>query len=352
MAHSLQLKKAIAITVFFFSFLSLTSWSQDMNSPVGYMSHLNEKARNVTKTYLNYLSAVSHGKSARKVEKLREKVLNTIEDAKFAITGTPPFKGDKTLRDASATYMKTCYSVFNEDYGKIVNLEEIAEQSYDAMEAYLLAQQKATEKLNEANKKNEEMVKEFAAKNNIQLIESQDELSLKAEQSSKVLEYYNKIFLIFFKSSKQDAYLTEAINASNLNAIEQNKNALQKYATEGLQQLEGIKAFNSDLTVVTACKKLLLFYKEMCETKLQTVTDFLLLKENFDKMQKTFNQSNASQHTQAEVDKYNKSVNEFNKSVNTYNKVNNELNKERQNLINQWNSTVSRFMDVHIPYSK
>jgi predicted DNA-binding protein len=352
MTQSLPLKRAIAFTVLFFSFFALTARSQDMNSPVGYMSYMSDKARNVTKTYLNYLSAVSHGKSARKVEKLREKVLNTIEDAKFAITGTPPFKGDKTLRDASATYMKICFSVFNEDYSKIVNLEEIAEQSYDAMEAYLLAQQKANEKLNEASKKNEEMVKQFAAKNNIQLIESQDELSIKAEQASKVMDYYNTVFLIFFKSSKQDTYLTEAINAGNLNAAEQSKNALLKYSVEGLQQLEGIKAFDSDLTMVTACKKTLLFYKEMCEKKIQTITDFLLLKENFEKAQKAMNQSSASKRTQADVDKYNKTVNEFNKSVSLYNKTNNELNKERQTLINQWNSTVDRFMDVHIPYSK
>lgn len=220
------------------------------------------------------------------------------------------------------------------------------------MEAYLLAQQKANEKLNEANKKNQEIVKQFAAQNNIQLIDSQDELSLKSEKSSKVMEYYNTVFLIFFKSSKQDMYLTEAINAGNLNAAEQSKNALLKYATEGLQQLEGIKAFDSDLTVVTACKKTLLFYKEMCEKKIQTITDFLLLKENFEKAQKAMNQTSASQRSQADVDKYNKSVNEFNKSVSLYNKTNNELNKERQTLISQWNSTVDRFMDVHIPYSK
>jgi len=47
----------------------------------------------------------------------------------------PPWKGDRSYRNSSVAYLKLVYHVFNEDYGKILNLEEIAEQSYDAMEA-------------------------------------------------------------------------------------------------------------------------------------------------------------------------------------------------------------------------
>src|SRR5215212_5175826 len=97
------------------------SIAQDLQDPGKYMSYIDEKKVMVTKTNLNYLSAVSHGKSARKVEKLREKVLNTIYDTRIEISGVPPFKGDKTLRDATVAFLKKCYSVFNEDYGKIVN---------------------------------------------------------------------------------------------------------------------------------------------------------------------------------------------------------------------------------------
>ena len=50
-------------------------------------------------------------------------------------------------------YIKFCYNVFNDDYAKIVNLEDIAEQSYDEMQAYLLLQEKTNEKINEANDK-------------------------------------------------------------------------------------------------------------------------------------------------------------------------------------------------------
>lgn len=340
--------------LFLFSFLMFCSRSigQDLQDPGKYMSYVDDKKVNVTKTYLNYLSAVSHGKSARKVEKLREKVLNTIYDTRIEISGVPPFKGDKTLRDATVAFLKKCYSVFNEDYGKIVNMEEIAEQSYDAMEAYILAQQKASEKLDEAAEETKLVEKQFAASHNVNLVEGKDELSLKSEQSGKVLSYYNTLFLIFFKSNWQDKHLTDAINASNLNAIEQNKNALQKYSTEGLQALQGIDAFQSDLTVVTACKKILNFYKEMCESRMQSITDFLLANENFKKQKKQFDAIPAAKRTQADVDNFNKTVKEVNGLADAYNKSNKQINSEREALLDQWEKAVNRFMDVHIPYSR
>ena len=71
--------------------------------------------------------------------------------AKNNIAKMPDFEGDKSLRDSTVSYLSLCYNVLNEDYSKILDLEEIAEQSFDLMEAYLLAQQKAGEKLDEAS---------------------------------------------------------------------------------------------------------------------------------------------------------------------------------------------------------
>lgn len=328
------------------------SHAQDMSNPGDYMSFINNKEREVTQTYLSYLSAVSHGKSARKVEKLREKVVNTIFNTRMEISGTPPFKGDRTLKDASVAHLKLVYSVFNEDYAKIVNMEEIAEQSYDAMEAYMLAQQKAGEKLVESNQVRQGVGRQFAQKFNVNLIESKDELGVKAEKSDRVMDYYNKVYLIFFKSFKQDAYLTDAVNAANVNAMEQNRNALLKYADAGLQVLDTTTAFDSDPTLVTACKKLLLFYKDMAANKVQPITDFVLLNENMKKMKKTLEAMPAARRTQADIDSYNKAVKEINQALTAFNKTNNELNKERAALVNGWNSAVDKFLDRHIPYSK
>ena len=135
------------------------------------MEHIGKANQALTEKYLVYLSGMSHGKSARKVEKRRLEVVNAISDTRYNIMGMPPYKGDRTLKDTTVAYLKILNSVFNEDYGKIVNMEEIAEQSYDLMEAYMLAQEKANEKLQQASVRQGEMQKQFAEKHNINLIE-------------------------------------------------------------------------------------------------------------------------------------------------------------------------------------
>jgi hypothetical protein len=330
---------------------ALKSIAQDLSNAGSYMTYIGDKEREVTKKYLNYVSAASHGKSLRKVDKLREQLINTIYETRIAVQGVPPFKGDKSLREASVTYLQLSYRVFNEDYGKIVNMEEIAEQSYDAMEAYLMAQKLATEKLDEAGKKRNQTGKEFAAKNNINLVDLGDIMDQKVKTSTRVTDYYNKIYLLFFKSYRQESYLIEALNKGNIISIEQNKNSLLKYATDGLEKLDTMDAFDSDASLKAACQRALQFYKSEAGD-VTGMTDFLLKKESFDKLQKSFNSKPAAKRTQADVDEYNKSINEMNQAGNAYNKVNNEVNKKRTNILDGWNDTVKKYWDNHMPYAK
>ena len=351
MMYRVFMKRTMATALLLVTLLGAAK-AQDLSTPGAYMSYFNDKMQIVNQTYMNYLSAVAHGKSARKVEKLRVKVVELIFNTRNDVAGTPPFKGDRTLRDAAAAYFKTCYIVFNEDYAKIVNMEEIAEQSFDAMEAYMLAQEKANEKLSEASKKQNEEYKQFAQKNNIELRDSKDALDAKIEQSEKVNEYFRPFYLIFFKANKQDAYLTAAVNAGDINGVEQNRNALLTYANSGLEQLEGLKAFNSDASVHTACTKVMRFYKEMAETKVESISSFLLAEQKFQKTKKAFEAKPARQRTQADVDAFNKAVSDINKASTAYNKTNNEINKRRTEVLKLWEEAVTRFMDLHMPYAK
>jgi hypothetical protein len=349
--YCLFLKRTMVTTLLLFM-LSGAALAQDLSTPVSYMSYFNDKMQVVNQTYMNYLSAVSHGKSARKVEKLRVKVVELIFNTRNDVSGTPPYKGDRMLRDAAAAYFKTCYIVFNEDYAKIVNMEEIAEQSFDAMEAYMLAQEKANDKLEEAFKKQGEVYRQFAQKNNVELRESKDALEDKIEKANKVSEYYRPFYLVFFKANKQDVYLTEAINKGDINGVEQNRNALLNYATTGFDQLKGMEAFESDASVLAACKKVMLFYKDVAENKMEAITAFLLAQENFKKVKKEFDTKPAAKRTQADIDAYNKGIDVINKASTAYNKNNNEINKQRTEILKMWDGTVTRFMDVHMPYAK
>lgn len=344
MRHAMKFVLAALLVLSF----SYSSKAQSFENAAEYMDYISKANDALTQKYLTYLSAVSHGKSARKVEKRRQEVVNAINDTRFSIMGMPPYKGDKTLKDTTVSYLKILNYVFNDQYGKIVNMEEIAEQSYDAMEAYLLAQEKAQEKLEEASQKQHETQKQFAAKNQIKLIESENEVSAKMKVANKVIKHADEVYLIFFKCYKQEAYLVDAMNRKNLVSMEQNNNSLQKFAEEGLEKLKGIKGYNGDGSLIAACTDMMNFYKMEAE-KGTTVSDFYLKEENFAKLKKQFEAKPASKRTQQDIDQYNKAVNEVNEVMQNFNKTNNELNKLRTKALDNWEKAYKKYMDDHMP---
>src|SRR5688572_10815947 len=123
-------------------------YAQPSDGPVPHMDLFNALEEDLSKKYLSYMSEVAHGRRARKMEKRRTDLLNSVSQAINEGGKVRPYKGDASLRDAFKTYWTVLLSIFKEDYHKIVDMEEVAEQSYDAMEAYLLTQEKAKEKLN------------------------------------------------------------------------------------------------------------------------------------------------------------------------------------------------------------
>ena len=344
------LKKVLLLTVAT-ALIGSAAVAQSFENAGQYMDHIGKASEKLSTMYLSYLSAVGHNKSARKVEKRRQELINTIFNTRLEIQGMPPWKGDRTYKDTTVAYLKMLYNVFNEDFGKIVNMEEIAEQSYDAMEAYMLAQEKANEKLHEAAEKQQRTQKAFATKYEIKIIESTSELEQKSKQASELMKHYGEVYLIFFKAHKQEAYLMDAIDKKNLTAIEQNKNALQSIAEEGLEKLKRLRGYNNDPSLIVACREALQFFKEEAD-KVKYATDFMLKEESFGKMKKSFESKPAAQRSQTDVNEFNKGVNDINRAVNLFNNANNQMNKERQHAINNWNNTVKNYLDNYMPYQR
>jgi hypothetical protein len=291
--------------------LAIVAWSagsaQQVSPALAYMESISAEFKNVQKNTWDYTRAVAHNRSARKVENKRKELVATINTAIGKIKRLKPFEGDASYRDSCVSALTINKIVIEEDYAKIMVMEEIAEQSYDNMEAYLLAQQKADEILANSMNNSEAEERKFAASHNINLVESQDKVSKKLSQASRVYEYYNKVYLIFFKAYKQEAYMLEAALKGDVNAMEQNKNSLLKFATEGREQLKEIKSFDGDGSLKIVCQQMLDFYKEEAEKNYQPVIDFYLKKDGFEKQSAAMN-SKSKSHTKEEIDEYNKAV--------------------------------------------
>jgi hypothetical protein len=189
----------------------------------------------------------------------------------------------------------------------------------------------------------------FAEKHGVKMTEDKSALGKKLELAASAMHYNNRIYLMFFKAFKQEMYMLDAIQRSDLNAYEQNRNALSKIAVETLEVLDTTKNFRNDPSLKIACRKMMEFYKSEAGPKGEVFSEFFLKKENFERIKESVEAKNQSQRTKADIDNYNKAMEEFNLMVKKSNTLNQELNKNRSTLLNNWNQASQNFLGKHIP---
>ncbi|HXB09485.1 MAG TPA: hypothetical protein VNW04_20305 [Puia sp.] len=330
-------------------FFSSVAFSQDMDNPGTYMTALTKARGDMDAKYMAYMSAVAHGRRAKKVEKLRQEVLDNITESRYKTTDVPVYKGDNSLRQASIDYIKLIYIVFSEDYKKIVDVEELAEQSVDEMQAYLLLEDKVNQKLHEAYDNLDKAEKAFAAKYNVTLTAEESPLGQKLVTADKLNKHINAVYLCFFKCNWEDNQLVKAMNDKKVNDMEQARSALSSYVAEGLKGLDTIKPFEGDPSMIVSCRRALQFYQQEAEKEVPKLTDFYVKQEEFDKQKKAM-ESKGNSRTKEDVDAYNKAVKDINSAVNSFNQTNQKVNTSRATAVNDFNETQRKFADDHMPH--
>ncbi len=338
----------IALLVVFFSI----SLNAQQNKAVLYMQKINKVLNAIMVDTWDYTSEVAHGKNARLAEAKRKDLVRTSRFAIDRVSHMEPFEGNTQYRDSVISYLRINYIVLNEDYEKIMNMEEIAEQSYDKMEAYLLAQELADQKLDSASDRMEEQERIFAQANNINLIDTKDKLAKKLEKAGDVMKHYHAAYLVFFKPYKQEAYLLDGISRKDINAMEQNKNALAAVSAEGLEKLKTMSSYKSDKSLINAGKNALEFFQMEATTKIGNIVDFYMQEEKFEKIKTSLESKPQSERSSEEIKQYNDAVRDFNNRLNSYNKQNTALYNSRNGVLNDWDNSVRSFLDRHVPRYK
>jgi len=336
-----------------FTLCSTAGYSQIIENAGDYMTQISSARVEMDQKYMTYISAAAHSRRARKVEKLRGQTIESIANAKSNTIGLPKYKGDNTLRQASIDYIQICYRIFNDDYSTIVNMEEIAEQSVDQMQAYLLLEEKTSEKLEEASVNLENAEKEFAAKYSVILIDTKNELSDKMASAGFINRYCDHLYILFFKSNWEDGQLFNALNSHKINDAEQARNSLIHFSEEGLAALKSdtLKDFKGNSGLANGCRQALEFYLNMAKNNIPKLTDFYLKQENFDKIKKSL-EAKGNNRTKQDVDEYNKAVKDMNASVSSFNQLNQDLNMSRQEASRNWEEAERTFKDDLMPHYK
>ncbi|HVD99635.1 MAG TPA: hypothetical protein VNB90_15610 [Cytophagaceae bacterium] len=348
-----SLKKPLFFLLIFCFVMQSDLFAQNFENAGEYLSYINSVQSPIQQDYMSYASTVARGKSARKVESRRKEIIQSVSDAQNKVKAVGPYKGDKSYRDSTLKYLNMAYKVLNEDYSKIVNMEEVAEQSYDAMEAYYLAQDIAADKLGKAWTMVDTTFYLFAKKYNVTIQEGETtQLSRNVQKAADAMAYQRMLYLIFFKPFKQEVYMLDAINKKNLSGIEQNKNSLISLSDEALKKLDTTKAYKGDKSLINATREFQAFFKNECQNKISLASNLIIKEENYTKAKKAFEAKNPNDRKQADVDAYNTSVNEYNNAVNEYNTAFNSLNAQRTALLEKWNKTSQAFLDANVPKYK
>lgn len=341
---------SLNIFIALFLHLAFQSFAQKFEQAGEYLSYINTYHKPIQQDFMTYASAVARGKSARKVEKKRNEIIVSVSSAIKKLQVLPPFKGDKTYRDSTLKFLNLTYKILKEDYSKIIDMEAVAEQSYDAMEAYYLAQDLAGEKSEKAAAMTDTAFYIFANKHGVSINKTKSsELDEKVKKASAAMAYQRKIYLIFFKPYKQEAYMLDALAKKDLSGAEQNKNSLLSLAETAMKNLDTCKTFKNDRSLINVTKEFQTFFIDECKTKVSLSTDFILKEENFAKTKKVFEAISADSRTQADIDAFNKAVADYNKSVNISNVSNTNQTNKRNALLDKWNTTSQNFLDTHVP---
>lgn len=331
-------------------FLKGTLFAQEFKTPVDYLNFINKEQVIISKSTWKYTSAVAHSKSARRIDNTRKQLIKSIQNAKNKIGALKDgFKGDVEYKNQVIQYFDFCEKNLNEEYDKIINMQEVAEQSNDAMEAYLLARDLVNEKLDSENEKVQSSFKSFASKYKITLSDQESDLSKKIRASNEVFDYHTVLYLIFFKVNFTDMNLSSALAKKDLTSIEQNKNTLIQYADEGLEKLKKIEPFKGDASFINATKKILEYYNEQGLKYIPKVIAFEMFMDKFDNAKKTLESKKEKERTKEEVELYNNMVNQVNKEIESYNKENNLNFQSKGKAINFWNTVGDNFISKNVP---
>ena len=325
-----------------------TVTSQNFKDASDYLEFVGKEQQTVTKSTWKYTKAVAHSKSDRSIHGKRKALLKSVDKAIAKIKKANGF-GDDDFKTKVLRHLTFNKDLLNQDYAKIIDMKAVAEQSYDAMEAYILAQELADQKMEESQQEYESDLYAFANTHNINIVESDSDLGKKMKISNAVFEHYNDLYLTYFKVYINEIYLWDAVKSNDISAIQQNANALGIAAKEGLEILKTKDMYKNDTSIINATKTAFEFFIEESDVQIPKITEFLITNEDFETIKTTLEQTPERKRTKEQIDNYNKKVKDINKGVKHYNQVNADLNAQRQKVINGLNNTNANFLSKHIP---
>lgn len=341
------MKKTLIFVLFII--ISISTFSQDFQNPVDYLNYINTRQQNIEKEMWDYARTFAHSNRQGKIIRNRKQFIQSIQTAIDEISKMPAFKGKTDLRDSIVEHLKMYYNLVNGQYTELEKLEEKSTESYQAMMKFIQKQDEINKKISDDGKRISVLYNNFAKDNNLEVTETNDEISAKITLSNIVLRYYQKLYLYRFKMQIYNTKMIESANKMDSLSTHRYLDTLKQVISEVNQALRKVNAYNGDLTLKFTCQKSVQNFKLIAENYMPTILKFIDIYNEYERNKKIIDNTPKNKLTQEQINSYNSIVEKYNNQLNQYNKKIKEIQKIMQTEQKQWNDAVDKFLDKNIP---
>lgn len=292
-------------------------------NPGDYNNFIVGEQRELLKKNLRYISKSAHSENERKIEARRLDVVKQNEISLAKLAKLKPYEGDKDFKEKATEALYQQLKVYSDDYKKVDFLASTRTRSYENMEAYFQAMERAEKKLQAVGDSVDAAQKRFAKRHKMTISKDAevDRLDKYIEEVSAVNAYQHEVFLAEFRLEKANARVNDALSAQDATAFETARQQLMEDAKAAQTALATVPAFRGkDAQYRDATKRLVDFYAGMAANQYVRVQALLEKKNTMD---------------QGEAKEYNSFVAFY--------------NKESQRVGQAYNQAANAFQATYIP---
>lgn len=287
------------------------------DNPADYNNHVVEEQNIVMRKSIDYTMQTVHSDDENANNSMRLEVLKQIDQSIGELKNTAAYKNDAKLRDESIDVLTLYKEAFTTEFQEVNSLKKKSQDSYEAMEKYFKAQDRAENKLSNASKKFAKAQLDFASKYKLTMEKSsmQDEL----DNITKVNQYSRALFLAQFKVSKVNAGFLDALNAQKAGVMEDKRKELQTVSTVSLSDIKALSPYNGEKNYKAATVRLVEYYKSHSEKEYLEMESIL------------------------------KKAKPENKDIERFNLLVTKMNEETTKMVQDFNKANKEFMRDNIP---
>ena len=123
--------------------VAMVGFSQSFEHPVDYNNFIVEEMNEIVNKNLEYISQSVHSDNLDEVEVKRKNLIGQIQSAYTNISQTKPYEKGEKLQSECVEVLNMYKQIFEVEYQEVNVLKQSSEASFESMEAYFTAQDKA-----------------------------------------------------------------------------------------------------------------------------------------------------------------------------------------------------------------